>query len=68
LSLNSIQYQEDYRSGYDDLVEDFFRASLRAAEMYWRAVGYSRTVAARADDLVTVERSVVSALQSIGRK
>lgn len=40
MSLRDIRYQEDYRSGYDDLVEDFFRPSLREAETYWRAVGY----------------------------
>src|SRR5690606_15911941 len=33
-------YQEDYRSGYDNIVEDFFRPSLREAKLYWRAVGY----------------------------
>ncbi len=40
MSLRDIEYQEDYRSGYDNIVEDFFRPSLRAAESYWRAVGY----------------------------
>jgi superfamily II DNA or RNA helicase len=40
MSLRDIPYQEDYRSGYDDLVEDFFRPSLREARGYWRAVGY----------------------------
>lgn len=40
MSLKDIQYQEDYLSGCDDFVEDFFRPSLRAAQFYWRAVGY----------------------------
>lgn len=40
MSLRDIQYQEDYRSGYDHIVEDFFRPSLREAQLYWRAVGY----------------------------
>lgn len=40
MSLRDIEYQEDYRSGYDNIVEDFFRPSLREAELYWRAVGY----------------------------
>ena len=40
MSLKEIQYQEDYRSGYDNIVEDFFRPSLREAQSYWRAVGY----------------------------
>lgn len=40
MALRDIQYQKDYRSGYDDIVEDFFRPSLRAAKLYWRAVGY----------------------------
>jgi superfamily II DNA or RNA helicase len=40
MSLRDIRYQEDYRTGYDDLVRDFFRPSLREARKYWRAVGY----------------------------
>ena len=40
MSLRHFQYQEDYRSGYDNIVEDFFRPSLRQAQRYWRAVGY----------------------------
>ena len=40
MSLRDIQYQEDYRSGYDDVVDDFFAPSLREAKIYWRAVGY----------------------------
>ncbi len=40
MGLKDIQYQDDYRSGYDDIVEDFFRPSLREANLYWRAVGY----------------------------
>ena len=40
MSLKDIQFQEDYRSGYDNIVEDFFKPSLREARQYWRAVGY----------------------------
>ncbi len=40
MSLQDVQYREDYRSGYDNIVEDFFRPSLRKAREYWRAVGY----------------------------
>lgn len=40
MSLLDVLYREDYRSGYDDIVEDFFRPSLREAREYWRAVGY----------------------------
>jgi HKD family nuclease len=40
MALKDVRYQEDYRSGYDDIVEDFFRPSLREAARYWRAVGY----------------------------
>ena len=40
MSLRDIHYLQDYRSGYDDLVEQFFRPSLREARSYWRAVGY----------------------------
>lgn len=40
MSLREIEYQEDYRSGYDDIVVDFFRPSLARSKKYWRAVGY----------------------------
>ena len=40
MSLRDIVYQEDYRSGHDDILNDFFRPSLREANAYWRAVGY----------------------------
>lgn len=40
MSLRDIEYQEDYRSGYDNIVEDFIRPSLARAQAYWRAVGY----------------------------
>jgi superfamily II DNA or RNA helicase len=40
MGLRNIPYREDYRSGYDNIVEDFFRPSLREARAYWRAVGY----------------------------
>ena len=35
-----MEYQEDYRSGYDSIVDDFFRPSLAGSREYWRAVGY----------------------------
>ena len=40
MSLRDIQYREDYRSGYDNILGDFFRPSLGEAQLYWRAVGY----------------------------
>ena len=40
MSLRDVEYQEDYRSGDDNIVKDFFRRSLREADLYWRAVGY----------------------------
>ena len=40
MSLRNIQYQEDYRSGYDNILGEFFRPSLRESQLYWRAVGY----------------------------
>ncbi|EST26977.1 DEAD/DEAH box helicase family protein [Streptomyces roseochromogenus] len=45
MALRSIKYQEDYRSGYNNLVEEFFRPSLREASSYWRAVGYFSSTA-----------------------
>jgi superfamily II DNA or RNA helicase/HKD family nuclease len=40
MSLRQIRYQQDYRSGYDDIVGDFFQPSLRESNDYSRAVGY----------------------------
>lgn len=40
MSLRDIEYQEDYRSGYENIVEDLIRPSLARAQAYWRAVGY----------------------------
>ena len=40
MGLKDIRLQEDYRSGYDNLIEDFFNPCLREAQQYWRAVGY----------------------------
>lgn len=45
MALRSVKYQEDYRSGYNNLVEEFFRPSLREASTYWRAVGYFSSTA-----------------------
>ncbi|ERS05921.1 hypothetical protein Q673_18065, partial [Marinobacter sp. EN3] len=45
MSLNEISYQEDYRSGFDHLVDDFFRPSLAQSKVYWRAVGYFSSTA-----------------------
>lgn len=40
MGLRDIVYKEDYRSGYDNIVEDFFHPSLAQSNEYWRAVGY----------------------------
>lgn len=40
MSLRKIRYQKDYRSGYDSILDDFFRPSLAVSNSYWRAVGY----------------------------
>ena len=40
MSLREIEFQPDYRSGYDNIVEDLFRPSLSRSKAYWRAVGY----------------------------
>ena len=40
MSLRDLHYQTDYRSGYENIVDDFFRPSLGEAKHYWRAVGY----------------------------
>lgn len=40
MSLRDNEYEDDYRSGYSNIVEEFFRPSLAQAAEYWRAVGY----------------------------
>ncbi len=40
MSLQQISYQEEYRSGQNNIIEEFFRPSLCEASRYWRAVGY----------------------------
>lgn len=40
MGLREIEYQEDYRSGYNNIVEEFFRPTLARSKAYWRAVGY----------------------------
>lgn len=40
MKLRDIEYLEDYRSGYNNIVDQFFRPSLARARAYWRAVGY----------------------------
>src|SRR5690554_6339536 len=45
MGVTEIEYQEDYRSGYDDLVADFFLPSLAQSKVYWRAVGYFSSTA-----------------------
>jgi superfamily II DNA or RNA helicase len=40
VALKGIPYQPDYRSGWDNILDDFYRRSLREAKRYWRAVGY----------------------------
>jgi superfamily II DNA or RNA helicase len=40
MRLKDLDYQLDYRSGKCDLLNDFFRPSLRLSTDYWRAVGY----------------------------
>ena len=48
MALRDVEYQEDYRSGYDNIVKEFLGPSLREAETYWRAVGYFRSSALQA--------------------
>jgi len=40
MGLKEITFQEDYRSGHDNALDDFFRPCLQQAKAYWRAVGY----------------------------
>lgn len=40
MSLRDLHYLDDYRSGYNDIIREFFQPSLREAQSYSRAVGY----------------------------
>ena len=40
MGLRDVKYKQDYRSGHDNIVTDFFHPSLAQAHEYWRAVGY----------------------------
>ncbi len=50
MSLQQISYQEEYRSGQNNIIEEFFRPSLCEASRYWRAVGYFSSSALEAFD------------------
>jgi len=39
-SLRSIKFSTEYRTGYNNIMEEFFHPSLDIATEYWRAVGY----------------------------
>ena len=40
MGLQSYAFQTEYRSGYDDLIRDFYHPGLDRADRYWRAVGF----------------------------
>jgi superfamily II DNA or RNA helicase len=40
MGLRDIAFEDDYRSGAETLVDQFFRPTLAEADKYWRAVGY----------------------------
>ena len=40
MGLRDINYKEDYRSGYDDIVTELLQPCLEVSTDYWRAVGY----------------------------
>ena len=40
MSLQSIAFKEEYRSGRDDALRDFFLPAFKVARRYDRAVGY----------------------------
>src|SRR5690606_10297777 len=43
MGLKNVTYRTQYRTGDDDLIEEFYLPSLRHAELYERAVGYFRS-------------------------
>src|SRR5262249_49929541 len=38
--LRDCRFKAEYRSGYEDILNDFLRPALRESREYWRAVGY----------------------------
>jgi len=43
--LQVRSFQPEYRSGYDDLLQDFYRPALSQSVQYWRAVGFFSSTA-----------------------
>ena len=43
MGLNRVELNDEYRTGDDDLVEDFYKPCLARARRYDRAVGYFRS-------------------------
>lgn len=40
MGLRDTEFLTEYRSGYDDLIQDFYHPALKQANEYWRAVGF----------------------------
>ena len=40
MSLRDIEFQIDYRTGYNSIVDEFYRPALASSNAYWRSVGY----------------------------
>ena len=40
MSFRDYPFQDEYRSGEDDLISAFYHPALRAATQYWRAAGF----------------------------
>jgi|GEM_PF-110977 len=40
LNWDEFNFKTEYRTGYDDLVKDFYYPALAGADEYWRAVGF----------------------------
>lgn len=43
MALEDLQLHEEYRTGEDDLIKEFYRPCLRQSQQYYRAVGYFRS-------------------------
>lgn len=40
MSLKTHQFKEEYRTGQDQIINDFYHPALNLSNQYWRAVGY----------------------------
>ncbi|WP_459557671.1 DEAD/DEAH box helicase family protein [Lacunimicrobium album] len=48
MGLRSCEFLTEYRSGYDNLIQDFYHPALKQSHQYWRAAGFFSSTALEA--------------------